>query len=392
MSTTKAKGNENSRRTFDFDLHGIVGIRLLDATDEDVAKVARQLGPLDRPLTNDPDILVRFVDRATDEPLTYVGVGQAGYNREGFFVIQGPARTAAKARLPLDDIGHRPEILCERSLRAVPHLLAIINLSALAKGVLPLHASAFNLGSLGVLVTGWAKSGKTESLLAGVAEGADYVGDEWVYLTPDGTMLGLPEPIRLWGWHLEQVPQVLANRSRRERLRLKTWRTVAGVVDALSSSPLPGAALARRGAPALKRQAYLQIPPRELFGPGRVTLRGRLDAVVLVASHTDPLITTSPVGPTEISGRMARSLADERAPFLQHYRQFRFAFPDRSSEVVDLAEATEARLLSSLFDGRRAACVAHPYPCDIRELGRAVVDAAHAVAQPESAWRWAAGS
>jgi len=47
----------------------------------------------------------------------------------------------------------------------VPHLLAVINLTALAKGVLPLHASAFTYRGLGVLATGWAKGGKTETLL-----------------------------------------------------------------------------------------------------------------------------------------------------------------------------------------------------------------------------------
>ena len=49
----------------DFDVHGLVGIRLLDAERRDIASVGRQLGIAPTPLEREPDILVRFVDRLT---------------------------------------------------------------------------------------------------------------------------------------------------------------------------------------------------------------------------------------------------------------------------------------------------------------------------------------
>lgn len=64
----------------DFDLHGYVGIRLLDARENDVAKVRRQLGPLQSPLAREPDITVRFVDRLDHGPLTYVGWQESGFD------------------------------------------------------------------------------------------------------------------------------------------------------------------------------------------------------------------------------------------------------------------------------------------------------------------------
>jgi hypothetical protein len=268
---------------------------------------------------------------------------------------------------------------------SVPHLLAFINLTAVARGVLPLHASAFTMGALGVLVTGWAKSGKTESLLGCVAEGGSYVGDEWVYLTPDRQMFGLPEPIRLWAWHLDQLPELLESRPREQRLRLAAWKAAGAMARAGATSRLPGAGIVRRATPVVERQAYLQIPPVELFGADRMALRGHLDSVVLVLSHSAPEIRTGTTGPTEVSGRMLASLADERAAFLTHYRQFRYAFPDRPSSLVETASEQEAQLLAALFDGRPAATVAHPYPCDIAELGRAVLSAARDVAQPRKA-------
>jgi hypothetical protein len=136
-----------STQSYDFDLHGIVGIRLLGATRADLATVARQLGPLPRTdLTREPDLTIRFVDRATSEPLTYVGLGDTGYNDEGFFVLRGKGAVDAKALIPFADLGKQPQIVCERAMPSVPHLLAFINLTAVARGVLPLHASAFTMG------------------------------------------------------------------------------------------------------------------------------------------------------------------------------------------------------------------------------------------------------
>lgn len=366
--------------TYDFDLHGIVRVRLLDATAADLATVMRQLGPLRCDVSGEPDVTVRFVDTVTTKPVTYVGVGDTGYNDDGFFVLRGKHGARARAMVPFAEIGRGPEIVCERAMPAVPHLLAVLNLTALAKGVLPLHATAYTADGVGVLVTGWSKSGKTESLLAAMADGADYVGDEWVFLTADGQMWGLPEPIRVWDWHLQQQPDLLAARSPRERRRLTTWRALTGLARVCSSASLPGAGLIRRGAPLIERQAYLQVPPSELFGADRVVLHGRLDAVVLVMSHEQPGTVTRAAGSTEISRRMQASLADERAPFLVHYRQFQYAVPGATCAAVEQAGDREARLLSALFDGRPASVVAHPYPCGIAELGEAVTRAAHQVA------------
>jgi thymidylate kinase len=355
-------------------------VRLLDATPADVAKVGRQLGlPATEP-AGAADLTVRFVDVATHRPLTFVGLGDAGYNRDGFFVLGGPDSTTGRTRIPFDDLGAAPEIVCERTVRAVPHLLTMINLVALGKDVLPLHASAYTLDGLNVLVTGWSKGGKTEALLAAMDRGGSYVGDEWVYLTPDREMLGLPEPIRLWDWHLAQFPDLLRARPTAERARLATWRTIGAATRAAAGSGLPGSRLASRVHPGASRQAYLQVPPRELFGADRVVLRAPLDASVLLLSHDSPGITSEVVEQAEIARRMGASLAEERERFLAHHRQFLYAFGDRPSPVVDSATTREARLLSDLFGQGQCATVSHPSPCDIRSLGDAVLDAASRLA------------
>ena len=366
--------------SYDFDLHGLVGVRLVDAGPDDLALVERQLGPLRGELHRTPDITVRFVDRLTNAELTYVSVLETGFNDDGFFLLHGRGGIAARTLVPFADVGHPLEMVCERGVTAVPHLITLINLAALTRDVLPLHASAFTIDDTGVLVTGWSKGGKTETLLEAARRGARYVGDEWVYLTPEGRMYGLPEPIRVWAWQLDQLPELLAARPIVDRLRLRGWQAAASAARLASATSWPGSVIARKGAPIVERQTYLRIPPAELFGRGGLQLRGDLDVVVLVVSHSGPDTTVATVPAVDVAHRMMASLAEERAAFMAHYRQFRFAFPRQRNPLLESVAVHEARLLAAVFEGRPAVTVAHPYPCDLRDLGHAVLTAAIGVA------------
>jgi hypothetical protein len=353
----------------DLDLHGCVGIRLLKATPRDVATVVRQLGPLVAPLDRDPDIIVTFADEVDrGRPLTYIGVGDAGFSGGSFYVLRGRTNTPGRARIPMQDVGGICEIVCERRLPAVPLLLPIVNLTALAKGLLPLHATAFVMSDRGVLATGWSKGGKTELLLAGSCVGARYVGDEWVYLTPDGSMFGVPEPIRLWRWQLDQLPEVRRRLTRRERLRLQGLGAVATTMRSAASAPgAPGSVL-RRAEPILGRQLYVQVPPARLFGDHGAVATAQLDRLVFVTSHELPKVSLTEVPAREVASRMLASLQEEREPFMGYYRQFRFAFPQLSSPVVEEAAALEQRLLERALSGRQAWHLGHPYPVEIESL------------------------
>ena len=72
----------------DFDLHGIVGIRLIDPAHADVDAVRRQLGPIDVPLGRAPDIVVRFVDPRSEAPK--IGGGDVRLYRWGNLAICQP--------------------------------------------------------------------------------------------------------------------------------------------------------------------------------------------------------------------------------------------------------------------------------------------------------------
>ena len=358
----------------DYDLHGFVGIRLLDAGPAEERVVTRQLGPIRAPLARDPDLTIRFVDRLElAGPLRLIGADDAAWCDQGFVVLRGKQKSRARVLLPLERAGERCEIVAERGLAAVPHLVAIVNLTALAHGVLPLHASAFSWNGTGVLATGWAKGGKTEALLAFLAEGAAYVGDEWIYLAGEGPrMHGIPEPIRVWDWHLRESPWLRRRLGRGSRARLAALRSVARPLAAVAAGGGAAARLARRARPLVEAQRWVQLPPREFFGAERCAASALPDVVFLMTSRDAPEVTVRPIDPREVARRMVASLAFERSELVASYQKLRFAFPDARNRWLDATEAHERELLERAVAGLPTFEVLHPYPVAFRTLYEAM--------------------
>lgn len=346
----------------DYDVHGLAGVRLLDATPADAAAVDRQLGPIRAPLSREPDIVVRFVDRLNLQgPLRLLGLDDAGFTDDAFLILRSRHKARARVRIPLERIGRHCELQCEHGIPAVPLLIATINLTVLYRGALPLHASAFVHEGSGAVVTGWSKGGKTEAVLAFMSRGASFVGDEWVYVEPGGaTVHGIPEPLRLWEWQLRQLPEMRAKLGRSERARLAALRTT---VDAFRQGRRM-----RRLEALLGGQLHADVPPHELFPPGRIPLSGPFDRLFLAGSWDEQGVQARPIEPATVAARMAWSLQHERAPLLSAYEQFRFAFPELRNPVLEDAVDRERGLLEQVLPGKPAYAIDHPYPVDLAAL------------------------
>ena len=355
--------------TVDFDLHGFVGIRLVGASAGDAAAVERQIGPIRAPLTREPDIVVRFVDRLAGDGERLLGVDDAAHTKDAFLVLRGRRKTRTRVQIPLDRVGGRCEVVCETGAAAVPLLIGIVNLTALAKGVLPLHAAAFEHRGRGVLVTGWAKGGKTESLLGFMAQGARYIGDEWVYISADGSRLyGIPEPISLWDWHLDDLPQhrALVPAHRRAAMRLARLAIRVDGMDLGAATPL------RRVMPLVERRARVDVGPHDLFGAEACSSEGPFDTLLLVGNHTTSEVTVRRIDADEVARRMVFSLMYERLDLLEAYLKFRFAFPDRRNPLIEDAESLQRDALHRVLAGKDAYEVMHPYPAPIPALHAAM--------------------
>jgi len=361
----------------DFDLGGVVGIRLLGASSADAQVVERQLGPIRATLRREPDLLVRFVERLElSSPLRYLGREDAAFTDDDFLVLRGKRKSRARARIPLERVGRPCEIVCERGLAAVPLLVPIVNLTALARGTLPLHAAAFVWEGRGIVATGWSKGGKTETLLAFAERGARYVGDEWVYLSPDGArMFGIREPVRLWHWHLDSLP---GYRSRvragaRARLLFLSWaeRALRRATRDGARHRSAWAQSLNRLAPLLRDQLFVDVPPERLF-PADGTPDASPDVFLFVASHASPDVVVRRIDPGEIARRMVFSLQEEQEPLAAAYRRFRFAFPEARNDLLDGSRELQARGLARALGGKPAFEVLHPYPVSLPRLFEAL--------------------
>jgi len=356
-----------------------VGIRLIGADPADAAAVRRQLGPIERRLERSPEIEIEYVDRlSSDAPRRMIGRDDAAFDGSTLVILRGRFKAQVRVAIPFDRVGGLCRIVAERGARTIPLLVPIVNLTALERGLLPIHASAFVHDGRGILVTGWAKGGKSEVLLAFAARGASYVGDEWVYLADEGArMVGLPEPIRLWDWQLRAMPEFAARITRAQRARLTSTRAVGSAVGGLADAPVIRTTSAgrtlRRARPFVDRQLDVQVPPDRLFD-GRVLAGGApLDRLVFVESSDDPGPVVEPIAGAEVARRMVHSIRHEWLDLWTAYLKWRYAFPDRPNPALDGLEVTLAERLDRALGGRPALNLRHPYPPDIAGLADALI-------------------
>lgn len=389
-----ALGNRSGApsQAVDFDLGGVVGLRLLDAGPREVAAVRRQLGPIQKPLAREPDVSVRFVERIPlSSGLRYIGLADAAFSDDAFLLLRGKHESRLRVQIPFERVGERCEILCERGLAAVPLLVPILNATLLAKGHLPLHAAAFVHRGRGVVATGWSKGGKTETLLAFLAQGARYVADEWLYLAPAGAgMFGIPEPIRIWRWHTQSLPELRAHLSHAERARLALLGLVAGGMSRATAGGARHGSLAtrtlNRATALVQKQLCVDLAPERLFAGRAAAGDGNRNGaapgaapvlperILFVVSHERPEIRVLPIAPQEVAERMLFSLAEEDQRLSSCYHKFRFAFPQRRNALLERAPELRRTLLHAALEGKQTFEVRHPYPVSLPELYRALAE------------------
>ncbi|MCL5110618.1 MAG: hypothetical protein M1401_17485 [Chloroflexi bacterium] len=361
---------ERAVRREDYTLHGLVTIRLVDAPAEARAELAWLLGPSQGQPAAEPDVTIRYVPRLPRrEGLQYVGLHEAAFDEEEFYLV-GPQ--GQLATFPFARLGGPSEFLCEPGVSILSYLLPVLGLRLLAKGYVMLHAASLVHEGKGVLVTGWQKGGKTETLLAFMRAGAQYLGDEWTILSPaEGKMWGIAGTLQIWDWHLRQQPDLWRRLRPAERNRLRLLRAYQHLYGLLPSAWRGRGAggewlrrLSLDGGNALWGQA--RSAPARLFGEN--LWRGPAPVDVVFLAGIGPKVQVVPLEAVEVARRMIASLAFERRSLTALYQEFRYAFPERHNDLLDTASDHEERLLRQSLCGTLAHQVLHPYPVSLSLL------------------------
>jgi hypothetical protein len=358
----------------DYEFHGLLKIRLVDAPQGTILSLRRELGSLRASTTaSAPDLSIRFVDALpTSDELRYLGLRQAAYDADAFYLLDSRGRRAA---VPVDRLGEQAEIVCERDIAYVPLLREAIGLRLLAKGSVMLHAGAFTTEGKTILVTGWQKGGKTELLLAFMSDGARFLSDEWTILRTDThELLGAVGRLDVWDWQFRQLPDYWRRIRPSERLRIRLLRLYRGLYRVLRPPVFSSFGLelfhrlSQEGDVASVGQ--VRAAPTRLFGRLRSGER-QVDAIVLAAVAVGPSRARR-LDPAEVALRMIGSQIYERKRLRDAYAAFRYAFPLRTNEVLEAAPERELELLRAFMADIPTYEVLHPYPVSLRDLREVV--------------------
>jgi hypothetical protein len=349
----------------DYDLHGLAGIRLVDPSPSDVTAVSAWIGT-PAALSEAPDLTIRFVeDLSPDGPVEWIEPHSIGFGDAGLFLYTADSGAAPAGCLRLEGPGPRWELRCRAGRGRVPLLLPLVDLAVSAKGVFALHASAFTYRGSGVVVAGWARSGKTTALLAFMARGAAYIGDDRIYLRAgENRIYGLAQPLALRTTHLAELPGLARTVGRRGRTRLRLCaaleRTASTAARIESFGDLP-----RRVAGAAS-DASVSVSPDRLFG--ECPLQGRLDKAFLAIAQDSSDVRVDAVEPRHFAERLLFSIRAERLPLWRLYYAFRYAFPDQAEAFGEEAEEAETERLAGALEGTETYALYHPFPAPVQAI------------------------
>jgi hypothetical protein len=365
MTPTHDPATRSASTIVDFDIHGLVGIRLVDPSPSDLTAVSALIGP-PAALSQAPDLTIRFVDDlGPAEPVRWIEPDSMGFGAEGLFLYTAASRAGPAGCLRLEAPGPRWELRCRARQGSVPFLVPLLDLAVSAKGVFALHASAFMYKGSGVVVAGLARSGKTTALLAFMGEGAAYIGDDRVYLHAAGRgIYGLPQPLSVRAAHLSELPDLARTVGGRGRSRLRLC-TVVERTASLAARIESFGDLPRRVAAAAS-DAAVSVSPARLFG--ECPLQGRLDKAFLAIAHDSPDVRVEPVEPQHLAERLLFSIRAERLPLWRLYYAFRFAFPEHAEVFGEEDEEAETERLAEALEGTETYALYHPFPAPVQAI------------------------
>jgi hypothetical protein len=373
----------------DFEVPGVLYVRAHDASSDDLAAVARHVGPPRTPTRERADVTVRFVDELSPASLRILDGGAMGYDDERVYFLEANGHRVL-AGVTLGEQWGEALIVCRSGLRRVPFLSAAVDFAALARGWAPVHGSAWvTREGTGVVVAGWAHSGKTGALLEACEAGATPVGDDRVLLSHDGSrMIGLGRPVEVKNWHLAQLAlPALGGRPLR--------RAVAKVTSALaarrslslghaSGTERAGTRLASKVLDRVLASSSIELDLQRLRSSATLTEAPRPDVLVILETHGHASVVAELAEAPTVPSRLAAQMTVELMPALRAQLSFEYARPGGGWRDAGRAPHVAQEVLTEATRGVPAYLVRHPYPCSLRELGDVIREAVAAAPPPST--------
>lgn len=350
----------------DFGVADVLRVVAKDGSSADLAAIARDVARMDGPADRPADVHIRFVEALSPIRLRILDGGSMGYDDQGVYVLD-PWDGEPIARVSQGQRWGRADIVCARAPGRVPLLSVALDLAALAGGRAPIHGSAWvTPDGRGVLVSGWAHSGKTGALLAACEAGAVPVGDDRIFLSPDRSMVGTGRPVGVKAWHMAQLSLHALGRHR-------VSRTVAGALSSVGAfsrgSVGRRSRLAAKALGRLRRAFGEELPPDRL---GDAPAGARADVLIILETDSRASIEVEPADPSSVARRVAAQMEVELTAALRAQSAFKYVLGDVGWCGMERAPGMALNILEDVAPGIPSYVVRHPYPCSLRDLVGAI--------------------
>jgi hypothetical protein len=370
-----------------YDLSGRVSLQVSGSSQPVAAAVARLLDPFTAdPLTGQPDVRLEF---GGDLPAPAVDVQHpardgttTSYDGRALSLLSG--RTAC-AVLPSPGGGWGSTLCPDPGFPLGPLFRRLVRpalQAAMRPGAVAVHSASVELDGRALVIAGWSESGKTETALALMEQGASWLTDKWTIVGADGTASGFPVNVGVRRWVLPYLPQLAAALPRAPRAQV----ALAGAA-AVASGPLrhrgqrggavrAAAAAAERVVGLLDRAALTQSEIRVAYGqdddPAR---RVPVGTVVLLTTVPGSDVSVGEVRPDRAAARLALTGAYERYDWYQLQDRQRYAQAAAGEDPRQRDIEAERRILEPVLAGVRLLHVRAPFPADPTRVVRAIREA-----------------
>lgn len=355
----------------DFNLHNLFSIRLENPTPEAVQAVKNQIGVKPSNLNDEPDLTVQYVNRFKDS-MYHLVMGKAGFINDDFYIMTGNGLKDNRVQFPFESLGQPCKVICEIGTTEIPLLNLIINLRMLAKGLVPIHASAFVSEGVGVVVNGWPKGGKTSTLFSFLAHGAQFISDDWLFVDSNSKIHGLMQPIKLSDWQFNQLPEYQSKITPKKKLTIQSIRlldaTMRAMPDSLRADFPPTKAFYKVLNRLNESQRHVNLFPELLFGSGLASPTAQFDVLLLTLSQDSEDIVIEPMSSEIAIERLMAALQKEWMQWEDYYLQYLYAFPNRHNVAMDQSLKKQRELLEHILANKHIFAVNHPHPVSLEKL------------------------
>lgn len=252
-----------------------------------------------------------------------------------------------------------------------------LQLAVARRGGVAIHAASVEIDGRAVLVAGWSESGKTETALALVEDGASFFSDKWTVVTDDGRAAAFPIGVGVRGWVLRYLPRLREGLPLAARMQLR-GAAVGGVI----TGPLRrwhgggrvgqlAADVARRSVALADRAGLRPSQIRQIYGD-RADPARRLPVGLVAVLRTSPAdaVSVDAGDPERLSTRLAVSAVAERSSYLDLQRRAAYA-EARRFDVASVQER-DREAIHALLASTRTVEVTAPFPADPRRVAVAI--------------------